>query len=908
MARVFLLDGTALAFRSHFAFARSGLATADGRATGATYGFTMVLRQLLESEAPERIAVAFDHKDPTFRHTRYTEYKATRQKAPEDLIRQLPWMREVVEAHGIALFEVAGVEADDVIGTLAKQAEAAGDEVFLVTGDKDFMQLVSDHVRMYNVFKSGEATLIQGIAEVAEKFGTTPDHVVDVLAIMGDSSDNVPGVKGIGEKGAIELIQTYGSVDGVLAHLADLKPKQREKVEASRELLLLSRELVTIQTDVPLERGADSLGPAAPDAKRLAQLFRSLEFRSLLDKVQGDLAQKAEAGTRDYRLVEDLDALARMEEELRRAGRFAIDTETTSLFPLEAELVGISFSASVGVAWYVPFNAFPPVHPEGPAALLETLRPLLEDPKLERVGQNTKYDWLVLGSQVPKGVRLPPPAFDTMVASFCAVGPARGHGLDALALHFFGLEKIPTKELIGSGAKQISMKEVEVARVAEYACEDAETTWRLVEPLAAELVEHGAEQLFEELELPLVPVLAAMEERGIRIDTEMLAKQGDELRREQERLEDEVHNLAGEVFNLASTKVLGAILFEKLGIQEEAGVKRVRRTKTGYSTDAATLQEQYGHVPIVQKVLEYRELAKLRSTYVDSLPKYVNPRTGRVHCSFSQVAAATGRLASSDPNLQNIPVRTERGKRLRQAFVPRLPDERGEWTFLACDYSQIELRVLAHLSGDKVLVEAFASGADIHAATASRLFGVAPGDVDRTMRSRAKVINFGLLYGMGAQRVARETGMSQAEAKEFIERYFENFPSVKGWMERLLATARDKGYVETLAGRRRRIPEIASGDQRARVFAENAAINTPVQGSAADIIKKAMLRVEARLAHSKLAGRMLLQVHDELLFELPLTELDETRALVVEEMESAWELLVPLNVDAGHGPDWLAAH
>jgi len=908
MARIFLLDGTALAYRSHFAFARSGLATADGRPTGATYGFTMVLRQLLENERPDAIAVAFDHKDPTFRHRQYADYKATRQKVPEDLVSQLPWIREVVQAHGVALFEVPGVEADDVIGTLATQGAARGDEVLIVTGDKDFMQLVTERVKLYNVFKAGEATLLQGIDEVAQKFGTTPDRVVEVLAIMGDSSDNVPGVKGIGEKGAIDLIQRWGSVDGVLANLEALTPKQREKIEASRDLLLLSRQLVTIQRDVRLDRSVESIGPAQPDAQRLSKLFRDLEFRSLQEKVQAAAAEKPVHGSRDYRLIEDLAGVDAMELELRAAGRFAIDTETTSLFPLEAELVGISFSAREGRAYYVPFNAFPPVHPEGPAALFERVRGLLEDPDLERVGQNTKYDWLVLGSQLPRGASLPPPAFDTMVASFCAVGPARGHSLDALALHFFGLEKIPTKDLIGSGAKQISMKEVEVARVAEYACEDAETTWRLVEPLQQELLEHGAQDLFRDLEMPLVPVLAAMEARGIRIDTQLLALQGDELRKEQELLENAVHDLAGEVFNLASTKSVGIILFEKLCIQEQQGVKRVRRTKTGYSTDAATLQEQYKEVPIVGKLLEYRELSKLRSTYIDSLPRYVNPRTGRVHCSFSQVAAATGRLASSDPNLQNIPIRTERGRRLRQAFVPRLPDTHGEWTFLACDYSQIELRVLAHLSGDTALIEAFASGADIHAATAARIFDVRPEDVDRTMRSRAKVINFGLLYGMGPQRVARETGMALPDAKAFIERYFANFPSVKGWMERLLATARDKGYVETLAGRRRRIPDIASSDQRARVFAENAAINTPVQGSAADIIKRAMLRVEQRLANSTLAGRMLLQVHDELLFELPLAELEPTRELVVTAMEAAWELAVPLAVEAGHGPDWLAAH
>ena len=908
MSRLFLLDGTALAYRSHFAFARTGLSTADGRPTGATYGFAMVLHRLLEEERPEHVAIAFDAKGKTFRHERFPDYKATREKAPEEMLAQLDWIRRLVAAFGITRFEIEGFEADDVLGTLAKRAEDAGHEVRIVTGDKDFMQLVSERVHLYNVFKQGEPPIDQGPEAVEEKFGGRPDQVVDVLAIMGDASDNVPGVKGIGEKGAVALIQKYGSVQGVLEHLDDLTPKQREKIEASKDAMLLSRELVTIDTDVELEQGLDDCGPPEPDAEALRALYTDLEFRSLLGRIDallGGATAATNGDDRDYHTVADLEQLEAMEKELRAAKRFAVDTETTSLFPFETEIVGVSLSAESGRAFYVPFNADPPVDPDGPRALLERLTPLLTDTGLERIGQNTKYDWLVFRHA---GLELPPPDFDTMVASFCIAGSARSHGLDSLALHYFGMTKIPTKDLIGTGAKQISMADVPVEQVAEYACEDADVTYRLYEVLEPELREAEAEGLFRELEMPLVPVLERMEARGIRLDEGLLAKSSKALGKQIDRLEGEIHDLAGEVFKVNSTKVLGQILFEKLKIQDEVGKKRVKKTKTGYSTDAATLSESYGSVPIVSKILEYRELTKLKSTYVDALPRYVNEHTGRIHCSFSQVSAATGRLASSDPNLQNIPVRTERGRELRKAFVPREKDAAGEWLFLAADYSQIELRVMAHLSGDPSLIEAFEQGRDIHASTASRIFGVDPEDVDRTMRSRAKVINFGLLYGMGPQRVARETGMDIAEAREFIDRYFSAFPSVRTWMDELLEDAREKGYVETLFGRRRRVPDITSENSRVRSFAENAAINTPVQGSAADIIKRAMIDVEQALEGSELRALMLLQVHDELLFEVPAKELEATEALVREKMSSAVELQVPLDVDCGSGKNWLEAH
>lgn len=904
MSRLFLLDGTALAYRSHFALARSGLTTPEGRPIGATYGFTMTLRRILKVEKPDRIAIAFDPRGKTFRHETYPEYKGTRQKAPEEMTSQFDELRAVAAAHGVPVYEVPGFEADDVIGTLALAGERAGYEVFIVTGDKDFMQVVSDRVKLYNVFKPNVDLVIEDVAAVAEKFGTTPDHVIDVLAIMGDASDNVPGVKGIGEKGAAKLVSEFGSVSGLLERLDEVKGKAREHIERDREQLLMSLDLVTIRTDMDLDPPVSDMPAPAPDSEALIALFKRLDFQRLLKEAMSEGAPTVEV-ERDYVLVNDEAMLKAMIEELRKAGAFSVDTETTGLHPLDEQLVGVSFSAQEGRAFYVPFNQSPAVHPDGPEALLEALKPLLTDPDLTRVGQNGKYDALVFAGQ---GLDVPPMDFDTMIASFCVAGASRRHGLDLLALHYLNIQKIPTSEIIGTGKNRVTMAEVMVEQVADYACEDADVTWRLKAILEEELEQSGAKSLFYDLEMPLVPVLTNMERRGIRLDTSVLDELGKELEIDIEVATNAIHELAGETFNVNSTRALGAILFEKLCIQEAAGVKRPKRTKTGWATDHQTLSQKYGEVPIVQRLLEYRAAQKLKSTYVDPLPGHINQRTGRVHCSFSQVSAATGRLSSSDPNLQNIPVRTARGRRMREAFVPKEPDEHGEWVLLAADYSQVELRVMAHLSGDPSMAEAFAAGLDIHASTASKVFQVDADAVDREMRSRAKAINFGLLYGMGPQRLARETGLTLNEAKEFVERYFASFPKVREWIDATLESAREKGYVETLLGRRRPIPDINAADQRTRVFAENAAVNTPVQGSAADVIKRAMIDLEEALEASSLQGRVLLQVHDELLLELPLKELEETRELVRRCMEEAVILDVPLKVDFGHGKNWLEAH
>ena len=902
MSRLFLFDGTALAYRSHFALAQQGLTAPDGRPTGATYGFAMTLRRILEGEEPDLVAVALDPPGKTFRHERYADYKATRQKAPDEMKAQLDDVRRVVRAHGIPIFEVPGFEADDVIGTLAVAAKDAGHEVMIVTGDKDFMQLVGPSVKLYNVFKPNVDLLIEDEEAVQAKFGTSPDGVIDVLAIMGDSSDNVPGVKGIGEKGAAKLIAKFGSVAGLLERLDEVKGKQKEYIERDRDALLLSRELVTIDIAVPLDPGLEGVGAPEPDRDELQALFEELGFTTLLKRVLETTATNEE---RDYRLVTDAAGLESMLGELRAAGKFAFDTETTSLFPLQAELVGMSFSIRSGQAWYVPLNANPPVLAAGRAAVFARIGELLTDTSLERIGQNSKYDWLVLAGH---GLRLPPPSFDTMVASYCVHGPLGRHGLDELALKYFGIKKIPTKELIGTGQKQITMDEVDVERVSDYACEDADVTWRLFEVLSKELADESMEGLFHDLEMPLVPVLAAMEERGIRLDVDLLNAMGKELEGEIETAAAAAYEAVGREFKLQSHKELGQILFEELRIQDEAGVKRPKRTRTGWATDAETLQDKYADVPIVKALLTFRELNKLNSTYVQPLPGYVNPKTGRVHCSFSQTTAATGRLASSDPNLQNIPVRTERGQRLRQAFVPQPPDEHGDWVLLAADYSQVELRIMAHLAGDELMVKTFEEGRDVHTQTAATVFSVHPELVTREMRSKAKAVNFGLLYGMGATRLARETGLSSKDAKKFIERYFEAFPRVRAWKEAVLDHVRETGVVETLLGRRRPIPDINSTSPRARVFAENTAVNTPVQGSAADIIKKAMVELEQRLTDSELAGRLLLQVHDELLLEVPASEVEATIPLVRDCMENTVVLDVPLKVDFGWGANWLEAH
>jgi DNA polymerase-1 len=895
--RLFLIDGSGLAYRSYFAFIRNPLINSKGENTSATYGFTRTLLDLLRQERPDYIAVVFDTAEPTFRHARFAAYKATRQKMPDDMSVQLPRLKEVVEALGVPIIEVPGFEADDVMGTLAKRAEQQGIETYLVTADKDFMQLVSPLIKIYNLRRVDGQQEVLDAAGVAQKFGVPPERVVDVLALMGDSSDNVPGIPGIGEKTAVKLIQDHGDLDTVLARAAALTPRGvAEKVQRHAELARLSRELVTIHTDVPLPYAPAELTPRPRDVARLVKLFQDLEFNSLRKQIAADAPTEPQG----YQLIRSRPEFDRFCQHLRTVARFALDTETTDLNAMRAELVCLSFAWKPGEAYCVP-TPFPvDTRPDDTEYVLTQLKPILENPQVLKCGQNIKYDMLVLSRY---GVELQGVEFDTMVASYVVDPSGRQHSLEALALEYLHLKKTPITALIGSGKGQRSMREVPIEDVARYACEDAEVTWRLRDILEAKLRETETWELFQRVEVPLIAVLKEMEQAGICLDVPFLRQMSRDMDRQLMALTQQIYELAGEAFNINSTQQLGRILFEKLEIQKAQGVKRVRKTKTGYSTDVAALEQFKAH-PLVSKILEYRQLAKLKSTYVDALPQLVNPKTGRVHTSYNQTVTATGRLSSSDPNLQNIPARTEQGREIRKAFIAGGADRR----LLSADYSQIELRILAHLSQDAALIEAFRSGDDVHRRTAAKIFGVPPEAVTPMQRARAKTINFGVIYGMGPQRLAREIDISLEEARQFIEAYFATYPGVHRYTVDTLRQAREQGYVRTILGRRRYLPELFSDHPGVRVAAENMAINTPVQGSSADLIKLAMVNIRQRLRREGCRAQMLLQVHDELVFEVPVAELDAVKGLVVEEMERAIELAVPIKVDVGVGCNWYEAH
>jgi DNA polymerase I len=932
--RIFLLDGMALAYRAHFAMLtrRGGgpgehrLTTAAGAPTGAVFGFLAALDRIQDGEKPEELVVVFDAPEPTFRHEAYADYKATREKMPEEMVPQLAWIRRAVEGRGLPFLAVPGYEADDVIGTLAKRAAAAGKDVWIVSGDKDMLQLVDERVRLYNVMKPGaEGVDLVGPAEARTKFGVGPERIIDLLGLMGDSSDNVPGVPGVGEKTALRLIETYGALEDVLARADEVpQAKLRENLKANAELARLSKRLVTIHTDVPLP--PTPLASRPPDVAALKALFTELEFQGRLEALQtpgeglGSFTyHTADTAAKVKRLAKDLAAT-------RTSGGFVLDTETTGLDPHRADLVGLSFAWKEREAWYVPVNLDPPMFggaaehgraegslfaDEGPRsgdtqAVLEALRAPLEDARIPKAGQNMKYDLHVLRTH---GVNVAGELFDTMVADFCADPASREHNLDAMALRRLGITKIPTSDLIGTGKKQITMREVPVEKVARYACEDADVTLRLKHLLEKDLVDSGAATLFRDAEMPLIPVLARMEANGIRVDVARLEALSADLGRRAAEAEAAIQKIAVEAgvptLNVRSNPALGTLLFETLALHEKAGRKKPRRTMggTGYATDEETLEELREFHPLPGLILTYRSTTKLRNTYVDVLPQAVNPRTGRIHTTFHPTGAATGRLSSSDPNLQNIPVRTEDGRAIRRAFVP----EEG-WKLLSADYSQIELRLLAHFSRDEGLMEAFREGQDVHRATAARVFKVAPAAVTPDLRSRAKAVNFGVIYGMGPQRLARETKVSMDEARRFIDTYFTTYPGVRAWLDGTIETARTLGYVSTLLGRRRPLPELNEGDPRVRAQAENVAMNTPLQGTAADVIKLAMIRIDRRLAAEGWRARMLLQVHDELVFEVPPDEVERLTLLVKQEMSGAAALAVPLVVDVGVGATWADAH
>jgi len=885
--RLFLIDGSSYIYRAYYAIRH--LSNSQGMATNAIYGFTNMLLKVMRDLEPDRLAVVFDSKGPTFRKEIYPEYKANRAAMPDDLVPQIPYIKKVVEAFNLPGLELPGYEADDIIATLAKRFAAKGMDVTVVTGDKDLMQIVDEHIRLLDTMKDK----VYGPAEVAERFGGA-DKVIEVQALAGDSSDNIPGVPGIGEKTAKQLIDEYGDVETLLANLDQLKGKRRENLENFADQARLSKQLVTLVDDLELDVDDDYFVMSAPDQEALTALFRECEFHKLLQEFSATKRPSAALGT--YRCVLDLGALQGMVAALEASERFAFDTETTGLDPMRAELVGLSFAVTPGEAWYVPVaHRYLGVPDQLPlATVLEAISPLLTSPRHLKIGQNLKYDILILKRA---GLAVTAPIYDTMLASYLANPAARSHGMDSLAAELLNYHPIPYSEVVGTGKKQICFDEVEVDKATRYAAEDADITLRLYETLQPMVVAQEQETLFNEVELPLLPILVGMESAGIRIDPAFLGGLSREMETKLAQLEAEIHELAGAPFNIGSPKQLGEILFERLRLPKG------KKTKTGWSTDVEVLNKLADEHEIAAKILDYRSLAKLKGTYTDALPKLIHPETGRIHTSFNQAVTATGRLSSSEPNLQNIPIRTEEGRRIREGFIPS-----AGCLLLSADYSQVELRILAHMADEPALKEAFARGEDIHRRTASEVLGVFPEMVSDAQRRQAKAINFGVVYGISAFGLAKQLDISRREAQEFIDRYFERYPGIRTFMEACIAEAQEKLYVTTLLGRRCAIPEINSQNGAVRGYAERNAINYPVQGSAADIIKVAMVKIAARLDREGLQTRMLLQVHDELVFDVPEAELDTVALLVKEEMEGAVDLSVPLLVEVGSGRNWREAH
>lgn len=882
--RLFLIDGNSFCYRAFYAI--RSLTNSKGQPTNAIYGFITMINKLIKEEKPGYLAIAFDLKGPTFRHKKFEEYKIHRKPMPDELIDQMPLIKEVVRAYNIPIFEMQGYEADDVLATLATKAADEGYDVYIVTGDKDLLQLVGPHIKVYNVHKEG---LIYDKAKVKERYGVPPDKIVDLIALMGDSSDNIPGVAGIGEVTAKKLLEDFGSLDKVLSAGDKIGSESlRKKITGSREQAILSRELATVDRDVPVKIDIGELEFKEPDKEKLYGLFSELEFKRLLK----DFSAPGKQLSGKYNLVKDEGELEELIRKLAKQKGFALDFETTGTDPLSCEPVGISFCWKEGAAYYVPIGDV-----EGGfdrASLFERLRPLLEDCKSLKIGQNIKYEELLLAVN---GVKVEGPVFDTMVASYLLNPSKMNHNLEDITSEYLGLKKTPITDLIGEGKKKITMKEVEIGKVKDYCCQDSDAAFRLKDVLEGQLCEKNLDKLFHEVEMPLLGCLVEMELTGVAIDVDYLAKMSEEMEKQIDKITAEVYEIAGAKFNINSPKQLAEILFVKLKLPA------VKKTKTGHSTDVEVLEALSAVHALPAELLKYREISKLKSTYVDALPQLVNPRTGRVHTSFNQTVTATGRLSSSGPNFQNIPIRTEMGRRIRKAFVP---GAKGR-VILSADYSQIELRVLAHFSRDKELLEAFENDRDIHAHTASLIFGVGESGVTPEMRSIAKTVNFGIIYGMSPFGLSKELKIEVSKAKEFIDAYFEKYGRVKVFLEDLVEEARQNGYVTTILNRRRYLPEINSQNNSVRQFAERAAINAPIQGSAADLIKIAMINIHHLLKEKGLGSKMILQVHDELVFEVPDGEVDEMKEIVKTRMEEVVKLSVPVRVQVKTGKNWLEA-
>lgn len=921
MDRLFLLDAYALIYRSYYAFIRTPRINSKGMNTSAVMGFCNTLHEVLSKEKPEYLGVAFDPHGPTFRSEAYAQYKAQREETPEDIRRSVPVIKDILRAMRIPVLEAGGFEADDVIGTLALRAGAQGLTAYMLTPDKDYGQLVRENVMMYRPRHGGgyETLTTEG---VCAKYGISdPLQVIDLLGLMGDSADNIPGCPGVGEKTAVKLIQQFGSVEGLLGRTGELKGALKKKIEDNAEQIRFSKFLATIKTDVPVSLNLDELRVTEPDAAELRRIFAELEFKTLADRflnkaennkknaqLQLDLfAENAPEGTEapeksSLRTLTDTPhtyKLVDTEEEMREIFDFfmtkkilSLDTETTSTDAINAELVGLSFAVEEFSAFYVPV----PAGRKEAQKIVNIFKPLYENPSILKIGQNIKYDLEVLSRY---GVTLEGEMFDTMIAHYL-LQPELRHNMDYMAETCLGYQTIHIDRLIGpKGKKQKSMRDLPPEEVYEYAAEDADVTLRLRNLLEPKLAEAGVQQLFREVEMPLVRVLAGMEMSGVRIDTASLKETSAMLTQRISSIETEIYRLAGEEFNIASPRQVGEILFGKMKITEKP-----KKTKTGqYVTSEEVLQQLRGKSEIVGKILEHRGLKKLLGTYVDALPKLINPRTGHIHTSFNQTVTATGRLSSSDPNLQNIPVRGEDGKEIRRAFIP----EEG-CLFFSADYSQIELRVMAHLSGDGNMLEAFREGHDIHAATAAKIYKEDISAVTRDQRTRAKRANFGIIYGITVFGLAERLDISRAEATQLIDGYFATFPKVAEYMERARQTARRQGYVETFFHRRRYLPDITSHNATVRGFAERNAINAPIQGSAADIIKVAMVRIWQRFRAEGIRSKMILQVHDELNFSVLPEEKEQVERIVIEEMQHAYPLDVPLTADCGWGANWLEAH
>jgi len=886
---LYLIDGSAYLYRAFHAI--RSLSTSKGLPTNATFGFTRILLKLIKEKNPDYAVVFFDVKGPTFRHEMYGDYKANRPPMPDELAIQIPYIKEVVSGLNIAIIEKQGFEADDLIGTMARIAQDQGYDSVMVTGDKDFMQLVNDSAVIWDPMKE---TVID-TAFIKDKLNIIPEQVIDMLGLSGDASDNVPGVPGIGPKTAQKLINQFGSIEKIYDNLDSLKKKKslHKKLMENRDQAFLSRDLVTIDRFVPVDTAIDEFKLKPFDDEQLAKLFRKLEFRKLYQ----EFAQKNEV-PKNYSAITDIDKVTAIAETLAMQTEFAIDTETTSKHPMLADLVGISFSFKEHQAFYIPVghvNSQGYQQPEK-ETVLRILKPVLENPAISKIGQNIKYDIIVLAKC---GIQMQGIAFDTMIASHLLNPAVRGHSLDRIAMELLGHKTISYQEITGKGKHQIGFQEVAIKNAVNYACEDADITFLAYKILKKTIDENQLSDLMQTVEIPLVQVLATMEMHGIKLDTEKLKRLSKTFEDELSLLAKEIFALAGEEFNINSSKQLGNILFEKL----ELPVQKKTKKKTGYSTDADVLSKLAGHHELPGKVLRFRTLGKLKSTYSDSLQQLVHPQTRRIHTSFNQSITATGRLSSSDPNLQNIPIRTREGQKIRQAFIP----EHG-CVLVAADYSQIELRILAHCANDEILIEAFNNDEDIHTRTAAEVFQVFPEFITPELRQQAKAINFGIVYGMSAFGLSKELDISRKMAQTYINHYFTRYAGVKRFINATIERAKETSEVTTLLGRKRRLEEIHASNTNVRNFAERAAINTPIQGSAADLIKLAMINMDTALKEKKLASKMLVSVHDEILFETPLEEKETLVALARKVMEGVFELKVPLKVNIDSGENWAQAH